>query len=137
MDEPPTSLLCLPARVERLGRSQELKPLVAVISPYGAIDDLEARYAVEQLRRGATTETTRISVPTARTLIGLGDWTLKDQATARCFRWRRESGRTPKSSRDSHLDWYWCGSDAFGNADFVHPIAICQKGESIYVFLKD
>ena len=128
----------LPASKELSGAdaSQELKPLVAVISPMGQSMIWKRDMLSNSFGAGLLLEANDKGYlfATARHVIGLGDWTLKDKHRALLSLASGIWSDAEVVARHTNLDLVlvWVPRHS-GNADFVQPIANAKEGESIYV----
>jgi S1-C subfamily serine protease len=128
----------LPASKELSGSdaSQELKPLVAVISPMGQSMIWKRDMLSNSFGAGLLLEANDKGYlfATARHVIGLGDWTLKDKHRALLSLASGIWSDAEVVARHTNLDLVlvWVPRHS-GSADFVQPIANAKEGESIFV----
>jgi S1-C subfamily serine protease len=134
-----TDFPALPAEKELNGTSaaRELKPLVAVISPtaqsYFFKRDILSNSFGAGLLLAANDKGYLFA--TARHVIALGNWTLKDKrrallSLAASGVWSDADVIARHSNLDLVLVWVPRHS---GNAEFVQPIAAAKEGEAIFV----
>jgi len=133
-----TDFPTLPASKDLSGSdaARELKPLVAVISPtaqsfFGKREVLSNTFGAGMLLEA---DDHGYLFATARHVIGLGGWTLKERNRAMLSLSSGIWAGTDVIARHTHLDLVlvWIPRHS-GSADFTQPIAVPKEGQPIFV----
>jgi S1-C subfamily serine protease len=133
-----TDFPSLPASKDLTGAdaAQQLKPLVAVISPTAQSFFSKREVLSNSLGAGMLLEANEHGYlfATARHVIGLGNWTVKEKHRAMLSLSSGVWAGAEVIARHSHLDLVliWIPRHS-GNADFVQPIAAPREGQTIFV----